>query len=433
MIGRRRMPKGRRARCAAAAIRVAVLWLLIPVPAFAIDGSDWGVTVDGATAVRYSEELGDQEFAYRVRTALWTELFRRVGDGGALVLSAEGSFAHADDRDYLANLDRLRLSLSRPGTVGRSGTLFAAVGRFAFRDPTAQILNTPADGGRIGLRFPRWELELWGGYTGLLLNPVSRVRVSTTDRAEENDDDQLFGPRRALAQAELRFPDLAARQLVSVATLAQWDLLESSDDTVHSQYATLLVAGPLGRNLYHTSFTGLSLVQAAEDRTGLIAVSRLRYLREDWYGSRFNLGLLYTSGSQGALDPFVPITQPTIGRVYQPRAANVTTLSAGYAVRPWIRSESLPAQAIELSAGGRTFLRSADRGTVDGGGLLAVTSPVTPGNERYLGSEVEWGVRARPLPVLGFALTGGVFLPGAAFGDQAQPEYLGRFELSLAL
>ena len=412
------------------------LWaLLIAAPLWAFDGSDWGVTVDGATTVRYSDELSDHDLDYRVRTALWAEFFRGIGDGGALVLSAEGSFVHADDRDYLVDLDRLRLSMTRPGALGGAGTFAAAFGRFAFRDPTAQILNSPADGVRFGFRFSTWELELWGGYTGLLLNPVSRIRLSAADRAEESDDDQLFGPQRVLAQAELRFPDIAARQVLSLSAVAQWDLRDASggEDTVDSQYGALLVAGPLSRNLYHTSFVGMGLFQAAEDQIGLFGGSRMRYLREEWLGSRFTLSMLYTSGPQGEIGAFVPITQPPIGRVFQPRAGNVSTASAGYAMRPWIRSSSVPARAIEFSAGGRAFFRSSDEGSVEGGGLLTAGTLTPAGSERYLGSEVEWGVRARPLPDLGFALTGGVFVPGSVFGDEAGPEYLGRLELSLAL
>ena len=422
-----------RRRIAAGLVFLWVLAIAAPVAAF--DGRDWGVTVDGAATVRYSDELSDHDLDYRVRTALWAEFFRGIGDGGALVLSAEGSFVHADDRDYLVDLDRLRLSMSFPGAFGGAGTFAAAFGRFAFRDPTAQILNSPADGVRLGFRFSTWELELWGGYTGLLLNPVSRIRLSAADRAEESDDDQIFGPQRVLAQAELRFPDIAARQLLSLSAVAQWDLREEDDDTdtVDSQYGALLLAGPLVRNLYHTSFAGVGLVQAEEDLIGLFGGTRLRYLREEWLGSRFSLSMLFTSGTQGEISAFVPITQPSIGRVFQPRAGNVSTVSAGYAVRPWIRSSAVSVRAIELSTGGRAFFRSSDQGSVEGGGLLTAGTLTPAGSERYLGSEVEWGLRARPLPDLGFALTGGVFLPGSVFGDDAGPEYLGRFELSFAL
>ena len=70
----------------------------------------------------------DHDLDYRVRTALWAEFFRGIGDGGALVLSAEGSFVHAEDRDYLVDLDRLRLSMTRPGALGGAGTFAAAFG-----------------------------------------------------------------------------------------------------------------------------------------------------------------------------------------------------------------------------------------------------------------------------------------------------------------
>ncbi len=408
--------------------------------AYALDGADWGVTIDSATTMRRSRELDDTDWEQRIRAALWAEAFWQLYHDGTLTVTAEGSYTYSDDRDYLFDVDRLRMASVMPGALTPDTVLSTTLGRFVFRDPTGTVLSHVADGVRIAQAGSAVEVELSGAYTGLLLNPSSSIRMSAADIAEDDDDDEHFGPRRILGQLELRLPDLPGRQRVAAALLAQRDLRDADDteDTVNSQYYTLFGAGPLFANAYHSTFVTLATLQTErgdddESLTALSAGTRLRYLREDWLASRFGIAVLYGSGPGDKLDRFLPITQPPTGTVFQPRIANLLTFGASYALRPWIEHSALTAQNVEFGAGARVFLRAQDDSGIETGGLLAGALVDPDSSKRYLGTELELALRARLLPDLGASLTGGMFLPGDSLGDDAEPEYLARFELSLSL
>ncbi len=412
----------------------AAIVLVVAPPLPAEPSGDWGITLDSATTLRQSQELGDQEWSQRLRGAIWGEYFLPLANDGRVVLTAEGSYVYSDERDYLFDVDLLRVSSLHPGVIGADGVLALDAGRFRFRDPTGLVLNHTADGVRASLRFPTVIVELSGAYTGLLLNPSSQVRMTAADRGDEDDDDEFFGPARVLAQLSARMPDLPGRQSLTLGALAQWDLRDDDTEaTLNSQYFSLVAAGPVVPNLFHTNFIALSTMQAtvgsdSENGTALLFGTGLRYLREEWLGSRFGAGFTYASGAGSSADPFVPVNNPTTGTVFQPRLTNLMTARFSYAIRPWITSSSQTAKNIELSTGLRSFFRAQDDQPLEGGSLLAGLN--LDDGDRYAGTELEWAVRARLLPDLGAALTTGLFLPGD--GD-AEPEFLGRFELSLSL
>lgn len=421
---------------AACALAAALLLVIIASSVAALDGSDWGVTVDSVSTLRRSRELDDSEWGQRLRTALWGELFWELSGGGRATVTAEGSYVYTDERDYLFDVDRLRYSGLYPGLVTWHSVLAVDAGRFGFRDPTGLVLNHSADGVRASLRFPVVEVELGGAYTGLLLNPSSRIRVTDADRAEEDDDDEFYGPERLLGQLTVRLPDLPGRQSLSAGVLAQWDLRD--DETVvtlNSQYFSLQGAGALLPNFYHTTFITIATVQTEigsdSDRgAGLLFGTRLRYLREDWQASRLGASFTYASGPGSNIDPFVTISDPPTGVVFQPRLSNLMIAGLSYAVRPWYGSRSVSAGNLEFASAMRVYLRAVDDQQLVSGGLLAPLA--LEDGRRYAGSELEWTLRARPLPDLGAALTTGIFLPGVGAGD-ADPEFLARFELSLSL
>ncbi|TVQ37302.1 MAG: hypothetical protein EA384_12545 [Spirochaetaceae bacterium] len=416
--------------CAAALLMTAV------VGAWALEGGDWGVTLDSATTLRHSAELDEQEWGQRVRAALWGELFWQLDRGGRLRLTGEGSYVYTDDRDYLFDIDRLRIASLHPGAITPEAVLAVEAGRFGFKDPSGLVLNHTADGLRAALRLPVVEVELGGAYTGLLLNPSSQIRMTPTDRAEEGDDDEYFGPKRVLGQLNVRFGDLPGRQSVTAGILAQWDLRDDDQAfTLNSQYYSLAAAGTLAANLFHSTFITLSTLQAetggeSDSGTALLLGTRLRYLREDWLGSRLSAGFNYASGAGDNLDPFVAINDPASGTVFQPRLTNLMTISGGYAVRPWFGNRSQTLSNIEFSTAVRAFLRARDDQPLEGEGLLA--GLILEDSKRYAGSEFEWAIRARLLPDLGAALTTGVFVPGDGAVD-AEPEFLGRLEVSVSL
>ena len=419
-----------------AACVLALMLIAAGARVWAQQGGDWGVTLDSATTLRHSAELDEQEWGQRLRAALWGELFWQLDRGGRLTLSGEGSYLYTDERDYLFDVDRLRVSSLHPGAFTPEAVLALDAGRFAFREPSGLVLNHSADGVRAALRFPTVEVELGGAYTGLLLNPSSQIRMTPTDRAEEGDDDECFGPKRVLGQLNVRFGDLPGRQSVTAGVLAQWDLRDDDEAfTLNSQYYTLAGAGAVAANLYHRTFVTLSTMQAevdgeSESGTALLLGTGLRYLREDWLGSRLSAGFRYASGQGDNLDGFVTINDPATGTLFQPQLTNLMVISGGYAVRPWFDNRSQTLSNIEFSTALRTFLRAQDDQPLQGGGLLA--GLILEEGKRYAGSEFEWAIRARLLPDLGAALTTGLFLPADGAVD-AEPEFLGRLEVSVSL
>lgn len=395
--------------------------------------STWGTTLDGSGSLSWSEALDDNDPEFAFTAALWSRNLIPLGLDRSIDLSAQGSYTWTDDRPYLFDLDLLRAAGRFPGLLGPTSVVRATAGRFSFRDTTGHVLSHTADGLQARINYPGVRTRVAAGYTGLLLNPVSDIRMTPIDLTESGDDDEFFGPRRAFGLAEVSFPELIGRHTVTVASVGQFDLRDADDDagesTYNSGYFTLALAGPLPGGIYYDLNGTLSLGTIDQDgdttdTTAILASARLRYFREQWLSSRFSLGALYASGSGDSLgldlDRFVALSRSTAGTVYTQPLENLIRGELSYSLRPIPR--------VQTGLTWRSYF------TADPDDNLATFDVDPDSSGRWIGNEVTLNVGARILSDLGLAVTGGAFFPrtdgNGVFLSDRDPEYLVRVEVS---
>ena len=414
---------------------------------------DWGVTVDALRSIRAAGHQGQDARTSAISGALWARRVSPVGELSTIDSAIQGSYNWSSGQTYL-NLDLLRFRGFYPELLGSSSVVEATAGRFRFQDPSNLILSSTADGLSLQIAYPSVRLLLGASYTGFMLNPASNVRMTGADLLEQDDDDEDFGPRRAVGLAEISFPELFARQTIVLSALGQFDLRDADDDeaTVNSGYAVAGIRGPLFGSLYHDIY-GAGTMGSVEiddgedyDYIGYLGSARLRLFVPNFFASRFSLRGVYASsgeideGDNTYDDRFRPVTRTRFGTAIALPLENLLMGELQYSVRPFAGSDSERARRFQLVLTGRTFFTTADEPVV-----LDPTTEVEanefgdypgydddPGN--YIGSEAVLQLNARPLSDLGLGFTAGMFFPGTgssgAFTNAREPQFLGRVELS---
>ncbi|TVR75623.1 MAG: hypothetical protein EA427_00085 [Spirochaetaceae bacterium] len=407
-------------------VLLACIALLLP-GALAAFETTWGVTLDGSAGFSYAGHQDENDPSYTITSAIWSRSLFALGLDRSIELLAQGSYTWTDDRPYLFDVDLLRAAGRYPGLLGPTSVVRATAGRFQFRDTTGIVLNHVADGMQARVNYPGLRTRAAIGYTGLLLNPVSDIRMTMADLADGGDDDELFGPRRIVALGEVSFPEVYLRQTVTVGLTSQFDLRDADDDeaTLNTGYLSLALAGPLVANVYHSlsgtvMFGKGELGDDSENLTGLMADARIRYYREDLLSSRIGLGLTWASGAGDDLDRFVPISRSTAGTILNLPVENLLRGEVSYSIQP------VPRVQTEYTVGWFFTADKDDRPETIG------VQPQPDG--RWLGTEVTTRVSARITSDLGLSVTGGVFAPSSGdngvFTNTREAEYLLRIDVS---
>jgi hypothetical protein len=400
---------------------------------------DWGGELDNLTGY-FSEEGG--EFSQSDKLSLWFEGEKKSGLS-TLGLRGAAGYLFTDDRAYLFDLDELSFTGSFPGVLGKSSVVQTSVGRFSFSDPTGYLLMHTADGVSVGLFFPRVHLQADAAYTGLLLNPSSDIRLSSVDLSEQADEEEnTFGPQRFFAKGQISFIDPGKRLLDWVFFgLAQFDLrdAEVGEETINSQYWGSLMSFKFGRFLYHDGFliVGTSQISAVEDteKLSLLTGFTTRYLRKGLLDSRFSLyGLAVTPDAPVedldigfdmpfGLSKFRPMNKPSLGLVVDPTLDSLLYGGASYSLRPFMNGSSALMQRLRPSVGGRAYFRvyewNADWMDLDANS-----------DSWFVGTEYDAGFTWDITSDISTGLTGAIFLPGSAWNQDADSEYMLRFVLT---
>jgi hypothetical protein len=432
--------------------RIVLITAVLTLAVMPVLGYDFGLILDNSTTLNLDE--GDTDWDQVGRAKIW--FLEDTSETWSF--SFEGSYVYADDRPYLFDVDELNFAFSTPGALGPDSLLSVSLGRYLFSDVSGWVFGQTADGLSVGLAIPVVSVTLSGAYTGLQLKPKSGIIMSRLDTIEDADDDIILAPPRLVGLLDVTFPELFARQDLSLAVILQQDLREAvgrDDDLIekgtpapaaggglfNSQYWGLAVSGPIVAGVYHDLFfylqTGESLSEISgeysyEPVLAYLGGAGLRYYRPDLRNLRIALDMLYASGDDdvatlpegntgGNAETFTPISKRKPALVFVPRMQNLVYVQLSPSFKPL---EFLQA---ELRV--TMFLRPTD-GAIDESGL----DPAS--DDPYLGTEVDLILNARPVSDLGITLSGGLFLPstGQAFTeDYGDYKGLLRFELSFGL
>jgi len=432
---------------------MAAAGLLLAASAGAADW-DWG---GGGETLTTLGLVPDFNFDQRDRLALWL---------GAkpvpwLTFSFGGSYAFSYNtaatppvRPYLFDVDYLKTEL-------RLGPRVQAVaGRSAFSDFTGHVMAHTLDGMRFQVALPFMVLNAGIGFSGLMLKPVSTVIMTNTDSAEQTMPEVFFAAPRLIETVGVVFPQLFARQDLTISFLAQQDLrpgaklipegtTEASPAGLYggrldTYYAGVGLGGPIVPALYYDAFfyfeTGTTLSYGDFSQSGssswkyqpivaFLGGLGVRYFFEGRLSSRAEIRGVFSSGdpdnstflegnTAGYSMMFVPISQEELSLVFAPRLGNLLLLEASYSLKP---HESLQTLLKAL-----VFIRPG-AGAISEGGLAAAAGAA------YLGAEIDVVLNFRPFSDLGLSLSVGGFLPSPEFtGAAAQPRFKGRIETSVS-
>lgn len=405
---------------------VLLVFLFAPMQIFSIDWDAGGTFFNGTDFVS-DETKSDTELDQLNTLSLFFEAYSESDTGTTGTFTAQGRYEYTDERAYLFDIDTLKYTGVFPGALGADSVLDVAAGRTVFSDPTGMVLSHPADGVSVNLLYPKIRFHIAGAYTGLLLNPSSDIRMTSIDLSEEDIEisDNFFGPKKMFLQSTLTFPELWWLNSMSIFGMAVFDLREKSEGAVmNSQYLGVKTERDYGKNLYQDLFLILQYaslkVPDIDDREalGILFGLRLRYLKEDFYGSRFQFRLLGAPPDVSIDDlvdvpfgvlGFVPMNQPTLGKSVSPSLSGLGLVELNYSFRPFYSSDSETAAAIQPTVGARGYFRtySVSVDWID-------TDPES--DAYFIGTELEAGLVWRIFSDLGVEFDYAYFLPSTGIG-----------------
>lgn len=408
---------------------------------------DFGLNLRNSTAFIKTPQESSAALSQLDSAAAWFELANPISKDGRVSLSGQMAYEYTNERAYLFNLDYFRLSTWVPGLFGAKSVLELNAGRFQFSDASGYIMNHTADGLKIRFIMPSATLALSGAYTGYLLNPKSNVRMTTSDWSEKNDEEaNVFGPSRLIADATLSFGDLGKIQNFSVYAIGQFDMRKGgTESTINTQYLGITLTRLHGTNLYgnflFNAEYGQLITPNEDDRqvVGFMTGWNLKYIREDWKGSRFNFTLLAAPpdfstdlipGIEVGLVGYLPVNQPNLGINVSPQMNSLGLAELTYSIRPFMDSANGSASRLQAEIGGRMYFRTW---TVQLNWIE--TDPAS--DSFYVGSEIEGGFQWRIFSDVGMGFNGSAFIPsvspfGAVIKDM-DPLWTVRLDVSISL
>jgi hypothetical protein len=387
---------------------------------------DWGGSLDNASTLYATTGAGSStlDVVQKDKLALWVA----ARFSPSLALAVQGSYLISYDSrssspflPYLFDVDYLKLEwILRPNLRGTAG-------RFAVAEFTGLVLNHTLDGLAVRWDLPFMYLTGSVGTSALLLKPVSGIILSGSDSADLLDSSVYLAAPRLVQAVSAVFPQLFARQDLTVALLAQEDFRPSGQ--LHSFYLGTGLNGPIATSLYYDGF--LYFQTGSAQNTPIVAFLgglRVRYYIEKVLNSRLDLRAIFASGdadnktfldgnTAGNWTLFVPIARQDTGLAFDPPLGNLLLVEASYSLKP--------AESLQTILKAQAFLRPS-------GGAVLETGLDPDSTAPYLGTQLEAIANFRPWSDLGLALTLGAFLPGAEAFLEQQPRLAGRFELALS-
>jgi hypothetical protein len=307
--------------------------------------------------------------------------------------------------DIFFELDRTEL------TVRPAESIYLTLGRQWYQDSGGMIAAGLFDGlyGAFGLG----PVRLTGGVfsTALLRKETAGILMTSGDLEVYRNPDEYLGSNRLLVVLGGEFPDLTSKTFLTVSMLAQFDLNDYETQDLHSQYLTALYR----IEVLNTLRFGITAITGAVERSRNVRGIFGGILEMDWdvpgnLADMFIGELQWGSGTvKDSVEPFIPITDITRGLVFTPGLRGLMNARASYALRLH--------RTLSINVLSALFFRTDVEAFKDDLDL----DPAS--RERYLGLEFYGQIVWAPQSPLRITIGSGVFLPGAAFVNGADPRW----------
>ena len=444
-------------------MKKCILIICLALAAPALFSFDFGLTIENTTGVITTE---NNQFLQKDKASLWT-LFD-LSDTASINIEGFYSF-RLQDPYHAYSLDRLELAMDFP-VIGEHSFLFGfALGRLRAADFTGYIVSHPVDGARLVYRNAFMNVELAGGYTGLIFKGESTLSMSIEDQNYAPPYIALVPPR-LVGVLNLNFPEALAYQTLDFTVVGNLDLHDESTviqpgvvmlpdfnngGKFSSLYAGVGLNGPLFENFYWELFGIFEYGQTLsylysdgayfyEPLLAFIAGFKLDWYFPDFWKSKLSLDVIVSSGDgdyenylEGNTDSyslqFVPVTRPTIGLVFAQQLTNLIVARLEYSFKPFTSDKKDLGDKLQMALSILTYFRAAKSDVSDSRGLNSGS------DDYYLGNEIDLITGFKPLSDLGLELALGLFLPNnytatSAFSPTGRGiEFLARFTLVLEI
>jgi hypothetical protein len=327
--------------------------------------------------------------------------------------------------NYGFDIGRFDFLAAFPGNAANPMSWSIGGGRFQYTIQNGTIFSGRLDGlnAKIDTRGTTYRFAL--GYLGLMPKIDTRTLLSADDIADYDDDAVFFAPPRLVLDAELTLVELFARQDLSIGISSQFDFrgLASTEpnEIVHSQYLSFILAGSLGRNIFHSAHADLGIGESNRGILVMVAAGySVSYYIPELARARLELLVDYASGKTGFLSIWRPISQRQMGFVYNVSFADCLSVTLDASITPL--------NFLTLGIKGSPFLRTSTQ-------ALSDTMFDTASTDSYLGTEADLYAIFRPGSDFTLSAAFGVFLPaaGLSYLPGAAPRWLVSATATLSL
>jgi hypothetical protein len=290
------------------------------------------------------------------------------------------------------------------------------VGRMLYTDPMAVLAGGFFDGGRVTVdtAFGAFSVGAW--YTGLLYKMRANIEMTPYDldlsavKLNYGDfADTYFAPRRFVSALDWEHQDIGEFLRLRFSFLSQFDLTRA-DEKLNSQYLTGKLLLPFSNFVFEAGGC-FELIETA----GNVDMAMAADLGAAWKNVNHRVSLVgrYSSGDNGSMVPFLPLTSIAQGYILKPKLSGISMISLDYTGR-FHRSFSASLTSSYLMRTDETTY-----GFYTGSGLLL-------GPEFF--AQLYWS----PVSDISINLGGGAFLP--SLGNVASDsEPLWRVELNVVI
>ncbi len=440
-------------------IAALALFALLAAPAFA----DFGATIDNSSSFTKEDET---DFVQEDTLTVWASAL--LGQFLRFDAAAQAKVA-IDDPHFYADIDKLTLSGDIPAAEPGKPRFAFDLGKFFQSDFSSVVLAQPTAGLRLAFTYPAAQMKLALGYTGLNNKNATSLVVSRLDALDLADDDAYFASPRFIGSATVAFPELFARQSLTLSAIVQEDLraqfdtvIEEGEEvfnptgggTVDTQYWGLGLTGPLASSVYYDLYgylgTGRTLTFEDDDQSTTGQAYRyepilaylfggsIRYYRPAFYKSSASLKFAFASGdadqigylegnAKGNSGAFIPLAEGIFGLAFTPQISNLVVAELSYSMKPFAAFRDSLVSSLQTGVKVTPFFKLAE------GPLSDATVDPSAGSG-YLGTELDGIVNLRPYSDLGLGLSLGLFIPnGGAFVDGFDsPWFTGEFTFSFS-
>lgn len=308
----------------------AVAAMLVANAAFAVD---FGGLLNNTTIIKTNKKH-DFKLDQKDSASVW---FKTVFDETGMnyfIAEAVYDFERDFDADQTTNIidsDLFKLNLGKKLANGKIGL---SAGRFFYSDLSGLVFAQNADGVLFNYSGNRFDVSVYGAYTGLLnalnVKMITSERgdyVRDTDRiddtydnsfyrfkAAEGDKDKVYdlAEQYAVGGLTVTLPNLFARQTVAAQFIGAFRL---EKELFNRMYATLSLNGPIAGSLYYNASSTFGFTKF---HTHAAEVANLSKVNIDYYFNKFDAAVganaVYASGDRGFLMGFTGVTSmnPTL-------------------------------------------------------------------------------------------------------------------------